>query len=70
MNARNTLARGLVISKITYLISVWGGATRNYRRKAQTLLNSAARWGFRKTQKNKNHQSDGSFRLDDYPRND
>ena len=28
MNCRNTLARGMVISKMTYLISIWGGPQR------------------------------------------
>ena len=42
--SRNTLARGLIISRLTYLISVWGGGTRNLTRKAQTLQNTASRW--------------------------
>ena len=43
--SRNILARGLVISKLSYLVSIWGGgATPNYRRKAQSVLNLAARW--------------------------
>ena len=50
--SRNTLARGLLLNRITYLISVWGGGTQNLIRKAQTLQNAASRWvtnGSRKT---------------------
>ena len=43
-NCRNTLARGMVVSKLIYLISIWGGGTKNHIRKAQILLNNAARW--------------------------
>ena len=43
-NSRNILARGLISSKLMYLIGIWGGTTRNLRRKAQTVLNTAARW--------------------------
>ena len=42
--SRNVLARGFINSRLTYLISVWGGATENLLRKAQILQNSAARW--------------------------
>ena len=41
---RNTLARGMIVSKLTYLISICEGATRNHRRKPQILLNNTARW--------------------------
>ena len=42
--SRNTIARGLIISRLTYLISIWGGATPNLIRRAQTIQNAAARW--------------------------
>ena len=42
--SRNTLARGLIISRLTYLISIWGVTTDNHIRKTQSLLNAAARW--------------------------
>ena len=43
-SCRNTMARGLVISKLTYLVSIWGGGTENLISKAQILLNKTARW--------------------------
>ena len=52
-NCRNTLARGFVQSRLTYLISIWGGATPNLIRKVQIIQNMAARWGDWKKQ---NHQ--------------
>ena len=42
--SKNTLARGLITSRLTYLISIWGGATPNLIRKAQRIQNAAARW--------------------------
>ena len=42
--SRIILARGLIISMLSYLISMWGGTMVNYKRKTQTLLNEAARW--------------------------
>ena len=42
--SRNTLARGIIISKLSYLVSIWGGATPNLVRKAQSILNMTARW--------------------------
>ena len=44
--SRNILARGLLMSKATYLISTWGGGTKNLvgDRKAQILQNAAMRW--------------------------
>ena len=42
--SRNTLARGLILSRLSYLISIWGGATPNLLRKAQAIQNMAARW--------------------------
>ena len=42
--SRNILARDFVISRISYLICVWGGSTPNLIRKAQRVVNAAARW--------------------------
>ena len=42
--SRNTMARGLILSRISYLISIWGGSTENLIRKAQIVQNAAARW--------------------------
>ena len=42
--SRNTLARGLIISRLSYLIGIWGGATPNLLRRAQAIQNMAARW--------------------------
>ena len=38
------LVNSLVVSKLTYSISLWGHATSNHMRKAQILLNLAARF--------------------------
>ena len=43
-NCRNTLVKGLETSRLSYLLSVWGGTTGNLQRKAQITLNIAARW--------------------------
>ena len=43
-NCRNTLAKSLITSRLSYLISMWGGTMNNFIRKAQTVLNIAARW--------------------------
>ena len=40
---KNTPARGLILSILTYLISIWGGATENLIRKAQIIQNAVAR---------------------------
>ena len=42
--SRLQLATSLVISKLVYMITLWGGATQNYVRKAQILMNRAARF--------------------------
>ena len=52
-SSRNTLARGLILSKLSYLICIWGGATPNLLRKAQTLQNMAARWVTRSSRRTK-----------------
>ena len=43
-HTRKTLAEGLILSKFTYLISQWGGATQNLITAAQRVQNRAARW--------------------------
>ena len=44
MNCRPNLARGLVLSRMSYLMPLWGGAGYTYLNKAQAILNAAARW--------------------------
>ena len=44
ISSRNNLARGLILSRLNYLMPLWGGATENLLRKAQVIVNSAARW--------------------------
>ena len=39
-----TIANGLILSRINYLIPLWGWTTDNYVRRAQAVLNSTARW--------------------------
>ena len=42
--SRQTLATGMIISRINYLIQVWGGTEVKYLKKVQTVLNDAARF--------------------------
>ena len=42
--SRKLLAEGLVISKLYYIMSQWGGTTNNNIMKAQRLQNKVARW--------------------------
>ena len=59
---RNILARSLVLSKLTYLISIWGGATPNLIRKAQITQNNLARWVTGKMKKKKqNLKTNGTY---------
>ena len=41
---RKMVAEGLILSKIRYLIPIWGGAGDTLIRKVQTLINDAARF--------------------------
>ena len=41
---RKLLASTMVMSKLTYLMPIWGGTTPNNIRQAQILQNSTARW--------------------------
>ena len=50
--SRKTLAEGIVLSRVKYLIAMWGGTTANLHRKIQVILNSAARWRNWPRQKN------------------
>ena len=38
------LANGLIVSKIIYMIQVWGGTNKTQLKKVQKILNSAARY--------------------------
>ena len=40
---RKLLTEGIIISRLAYLIPVWGGAPKKYIKKVQVLLNKAAR---------------------------
>ena len=42
--SRRNLVNGLLISKLSYLMPLWGSASQQHIRKAHTLLNTAARW--------------------------
>ena len=44
LNCRRTLATGLILSRIQYVISIWGTGTENQIRRAQVVQNKAARW--------------------------
>ena len=41
---RNNLVRGLIHSRLAYLLPLWGGASDSLLSKAQIVLNVAARW--------------------------
>ena len=61
--SKNTLARGIITSRLTYLISIWGGATQNLVRKAQRIQNSAARWAIGEKKKDQNLNPHGINQL-------
>ena len=42
--SRLSLANGLILRRLLYLIPLWGGASANYVRKVQVVMNSVARW--------------------------
>ena len=44
LRCRKLIATGLILSKMTYLIPLWGSSTKNYMRKAQAVWNKTARW--------------------------
>ena len=58
--ARLQLVNALALSKLTYMMCLWGNATSNHIRKAQVVLNSAARLvtGKRKTTKQRDLMED------------
>ena len=41
---RKILASTMLMSRIIYLMPVWGGTTTNHLRKVQVLQNRVARW--------------------------
>ena len=41
---KKTLANGLLLSRLCYLISIWGGTQNKYLKLAQVVLNNIARW--------------------------
>ena len=44
VKAKLQLVNSLIVSKLSYAISIWGNTTENYTRKAQVCLNQAARF--------------------------
>ena len=42
MKSRKILAEGLVLSRVKYLLPLWGGMTENLLRKTQVIVNNAA----------------------------
>ena len=43
MNCRKILAEGLVLSRVKYLLPLWGGTTENHIKKVQVIVNTVAR---------------------------
>ena len=43
LDSRKVLAEGLIVSRILYLLPMWGGTPHKYQRKVQVLMNTAAR---------------------------
>ena len=43
-SSRKTLATGIIISKVRYMIEIWGGATENYLKQIQAVVNNSARY--------------------------
>ena len=43
-SVRRNIANGLVVSKLSYLLPLWGTASGTQLRKAQIVLNTVARW--------------------------
>ena len=44
MRSRLTLANGVILSRINYLIQVWGGTNKTMIKKMQVLVNNTARF--------------------------
>ena len=44
LSSRNNLAKGVILSRLQYLMPHWGGATESLLNKTQIVLNTAARW--------------------------
>ena len=44
LSCRRLIANAFIMSKLAYLIPLWGSATRNHIRKVQSLWNKVARW--------------------------
>ena len=50
---RKILATGLILSRICYLIPLWGGTQEKYIRKTQAVLNNTARWVLKRGKRTK-----------------
>ena len=44
LGCRKIMATGLIMSRLIYLMPLWGSSTDNYLRKAQIVWNKTARW--------------------------
>ena len=53
MGVRPNLAKGLLLSRFSYLLPLWGGASNAYLKRAQVVLNSVARWSTGKSKRTK-----------------
>ena len=51
LECRNTLARGMVISKINYLISIWGGGHQKSQKESPNSAQQNSQMGIWETQK-------------------
>ena len=41
---RKLLANGFILSRLCYIMPIWGGTPQKYKKKLQILLNNTARW--------------------------
>ena len=44
LSCRKLLASGMILSRLIYLIPLWGSSTSNYLRRMQQFLNKVAKW--------------------------
>ena len=44
MKGKMMLANGYILSRVIYLLPLWGGTDKKYRQKIQVVLNDTARW--------------------------
>ena len=63
MKSRLNLANSLLLSRMTYMIQIWGGTQPTYLKKVQVLLNGAARYVSAGQQTNAYHDSNERLQL-------